>query len=211
MKTEEATNHLSLAIEEIEALKLVPNRLPEISEIVSPDDHRQQFDVLLALQKVVGCTLQSLLSNKQLRPVESFIPELPLPEPSSSPTTGSPDIDAALRSLEAQSTVTAVLDRLEADAAHRASIRAVLWTQVEEYPRGYHARAWLKALEIISQLDETHPLLQSEEDQLIAAYANDRLEHALQVADSDPQNWWHSEALWREFCARQRWVPEDSL
>lgn len=118
----------------------------------------------------------------------------------------------ALRSLQAESAVQADLARLKIDAAHRAAVREILWNRAEEYPRfGYRRRPWLKALEIIQGLDETHPLDQSKGDQLIAVYASDRIEHARQIADRDPNSWWHSEPLWREFCARQFWNPEENL
>lgn len=116
-----------------------------------------------------------------------------------------------LRSLQAESAVTADLARLKIDAAHRASFREILWARTYEHYRGYRTRPWLKGLEILSQLDKTDPLDQSKEDQLIAAYAADRIEHARQIGDTDPESWWHSEALWLEYCARQLWLPEDNL
>jgi hypothetical protein len=84
---------------------------------------------------------------------------------------------AALRGLQAESAVLADLERLKVDAAHRASVREILWTRAEEYIRwGYRRRPWLKALEIPSQLDKTHPLDQSKEDELIALFASYFLE-----------------------------------
>jgi hypothetical protein len=118
----------------------------------------------------------------------------------------------ALRGLHAEAIVIADLDRLKVDAAHRAAVRKVLWNRAEEYPRvGYRRRPWLKALEVLSALDKTDPLDQSNEDQQIALYVKDSLDHIVFIADRDPDSWWHSEPLWRAFCEARGWFPEDNL
>ncbi len=119
---------------------------------------------------------------------------------------------AALRSLEAESVALGDLDRLKADYAHRAAVRETLWNRAEEYPRlGYRRRPWLKALEILSQLDKTDPLPQTKEDEQIAFYVRDSLNHIAFIADRDPNSWWHSEALWRAFCEASGWCSEENL
>lgn len=104
-----------------------------------------------------------------------------------------------------RSAVIADLARLKVDAVHLAGVREILWARTYEQTRGYRARPWLKALEIHNQFDETHPLGQSKEDQLVAVYSIDRIEHTRQLAAKDPQGWW------REFCAHRSLVPEDLL
>lgn len=119
---------------------------------------------------------------------------------------------SGLRSLDAEIVVTKDLARLQIDAAHRAASREVLWSRAEEYVRfGYRRRPWLKALEILSELDKTHPLDRSKEDELIALRANNFLEQITYNADRDPSSWWHSESLWRAFCEATGWHPEDKL
>jgi hypothetical protein len=123
------------------------------------------------------------------------------------------DLDDALRGLSVESVVRADLEKLKTDAPHRAAVRKLLWQRIEEINGrlGYCCRPWYKALEILAELDTTHPIQTTSEDSLIALHAKDRIEHFRVLANLDPQSWWHSEELWRKFCADRQWVPEDHL
>ncbi len=119
----------------------------------------------------------------------------------------------ALRGLSVESAVQADIEKLKTDAAHRAAVRKLIWDRIEEISGrlGYCCRPWYKALEILAELDETHPLPLTDDDNHLALKAKDRLEHIRYNASVDPESWWHSEELWRKFCAYRNWVPEDHL
>ncbi len=131
----------------------------------------------------------------------------------STPTTGDAALDASLRGLSVESAVLADLARLQTDAAHRAAVRKLLWQRIEQINGrlGYCSRPWLKALEILDELDTTHPLQTTDEDAWIALHAKDRLDQIRYNASVDPESWWHNEELWRKFCADRSWIPEDHL
>ena len=128
-------------------------------------------------------------------------------------TTDDADLEEALRGLSVESVVRADLARLETDAAHRAAVRKLIWQRIPQINGrlGYCSRPWYKALEILDELDATHPLQKTAEDVLVALKAKDRLDHFRYNASVDPESWWHSEELWRKFCADRHWVPEDHL
>jgi hypothetical protein len=128
-------------------------------------------------------------------------------------TTGDADLDEALRGLSVESVVRADLARLETDAAHRAAVRKLIWQRIPQINGrlGYCSRPWYKALEILDELDATHPLPLSADDALIGFQARERLDQLGYNASLDPQSWWHSEELWLKFCADRQWVPEDHL
>ena len=119
----------------------------------------------------------------------------------------------ALRGLSVESAVLADLARLQTDDAHRAAVRKLIWDRIEQISGrlGYCCRPWYKALEVLESLDTTHPLQTTEDDAWIALHAKDRLEHIRYNASVDPESWWHSEELWRTFCADRQWIPEDHL
>ncbi len=105
------------------------------------------------------------------------------------------------------------LARLETDAAHRAAVRKLIWQRIPQINGrlGYCCRPWYMALEILDELDAKHPLQKTAEDVLIGLRAKDRLDHFRVLASLDPESWWHSEQLWRKFCADRQWTPEDHL
>jgi hypothetical protein len=133
--------------------------------------------------------------------------------PDDKATTGDAGLDQVLRGLSVESVVRADLARLQTDPAHRASVRELLCQRIYEVHNryGYPSRPWLKALEVLESLDTTHPLAFHGDDGAVALHAQDRLEHIRYNASVDPQSWWHSEELWRKFCADRQWVPEDHL
>ena len=128
-------------------------------------------------------------------------------------TTGDAAFDDALRGLSVESAVLADLEKLKTDAPHRAAVRKLLWQRTKEINGrfGYCSRPWYKALEILDELDSTHPLALIADDALIGHQAWDHLDNIRYNASRDPESWWHSEALWRKFCADRQWVPEDHL
>lgn len=128
-------------------------------------------------------------------------------------TTGDAALEEALRGLSVESVVRAEIARLETDAAHRAALRKLIWQRIPQINGrlGYCSRPWYKALEILDELDATHPLPLTADDALIGLKAKDRLDHIRYNASVDPESWWHSEKLWRKFCADRQWVPEDRL
>lgn len=128
-------------------------------------------------------------------------------------TTGDAALEEALRGLSVEFVVRADIARLESNAAHRAALRKLIWQRIEEINGrlGYCSRPWWKALEILDELDATHPIQTTEDDAWIALHAKDRLDQIRYNASLDPESWWHSEELWRKFCAYRQWVPEDHL
>ncbi len=128
-------------------------------------------------------------------------------------TTGDAAFDDALRGLPVESAVLADLARLQTDAPHRAAVRKLIWQRIPQINGrlGYCSRPWYKALEILDELDATHPLALTADDAFIGFQAWDRLDNIRYNASVDPESWWHSEELWRKFCAYRNWVPEDHL
>jgi hypothetical protein len=128
-------------------------------------------------------------------------------------TTGDADLDQALRGLSVESVVRGDLARLETDAAHRAAVRKLIWQRIPQINGrlGYCSRPWYRALEILDELDATHPLPLTADDALYGLKAKDRIGHFRDLASLDPESWWHSEELWRKFCADRSWIPEDHL
>ncbi len=118
-----------------------------------------------------------------------------------------------LRGLSVESAVIADLARLQTNPVHRAAVRKLLWERIEEINGrlGYCCRPWYKALELLESLDATHQLQTTEEDAWIALHAKDRIDNIRYNASRDPESWWHSEELWRKFCAYRGWIPEDHL
>ena len=128
-------------------------------------------------------------------------------------TTGDAAFDEALRGLAVESVVRADIEKLKTDAAHRAAVRKLIWQRIPQINGrlGYCSRPWYKALEILDELDATHPLQLTADDALYGLKAKDRLDQFRYNASLDPESWWHSEALWRKFCADRQWTPEDHL
>ena len=131
----------------------------------------------------------------------------------STPATGDPALDPARRGLNAEAVVLADMEKLKTDPEHRAAVRKILLQRRMQvcFHLGYRCRPWLRSLKILADLDNQYPLESTDEDRWVCGYAEDQLGQMIYNASVDPKSWWHSEALWRKFCADRQWTPEDHL